>query len=155
MFKNNWAESFANDLELCVYIGKNWAILKDGTNQKGLYKKIDATNPTNKGKLKYCTNFNGDYYENICDLPSLHFEGEEFESGVIIYASAPKTKICYLMGNSDISPVKIENPNLLIKKDENLIIFYDSKSNEEISSYDTFSFREITNSVDGQMGFNF
>jgi len=155
MVINNWAESFSNNLELCVYIGKNWVILKDGTNQKGLYKKIDASNPKYKGKMQFYTEFNNEYYESICDLPSLYFEGEEFEGGVIIHANAPKTKVCYIIGNRDKTPVKIENPNLIIKKDENLITFYDTDSNEEISIYDTYSFSEITKNADGQIGFNF
>ena len=153
---HNWAEECANCLELCVYIGENWAILKDGTNQKGLYKKIDPNNPKYAKNLSLYSEFNGNFYENICDLPSLYFEGKEFQGGVLLYAELHNKNIKYfLMGKNDKSLTHIDIPNLSVKIDENLIVFTSTETNEEVITYDINSFKEIIHTADGQIGFNF
>ena len=153
---HNWAEECANSLELCVYIGENWAILKDGTNQKGLYKKIDPKSPGYEQKLSTCSEFNGNFYENMCDLPSLYFEGKEFQGGVLLYAELHnKTTKYFLMGNNDKLLTRIDIPNLSVKIDDNLIVFTSTETNEEVITYDINSFKEIIHAADGQIGFNF
>ena len=154
MSRLNWAESYANELELCVFIGKHWAVLKDGTNQKGLYRKVDISNPENKKNLHQFSLFNDEYYENICDLPSLFYEGEEFENGVLLSAQHPKHMTYFIMGNADKTPKRIEGVNLAVKKEEDSIVFYFKETNEEYAVYDTFSFNQITQDKDGQIGFN-
>jgi len=154
MSRDNWAADYANDLELCVYIGKRWAILKDGTNQKGLYKKISVNDPKYIKNPQQFSIFNEEIYENICDLPSLYYHGNEFEGGVVFYADMPKSKVYFLLGNNDKVPIRIENQDLRMEIEENLIVFY-NQDNEEHSIYDTYSFEEISKRKDGQMGFNF
>ncbi len=152
MSKSNWAADYSNNLELCVSIGKTWAVLKDGENQKGLYRKINSDNPKYKENPNAFSVIDNEIFENICDLPSLYFNGQEFEGGVILHAEFPNRKVYFIMGNSETTPKRIEGEDILMKIENDAIIFFSSKTNEEIAIYNAFTFREITYSPDGQIG---
>ncbi len=130
----NWAEDFSNSTVVCLSAGQ-WSVTKDGEGCKEL-----------------CVNG-----ESIYSLPSLYFYAELFESGIILYADSHKGKVFYAFKNNEKLPTLVlEGKNLIMNKEENLLVFYEEteRGKEEKAILDSLSFQQLTQELDGQMGFN-
>ena len=132
----NWAENFSNNLTICLEAG-DWTITKDGEGVKELYYED----------------------KSLCALPSLYYYADVFKSGIVL--NAQKANGCtafYAFKNGVETPtLQIEGQTLNMEKDGDLIIFKEltEEGIQEKAILDSHTFEQLTQELDGQIGFSF